>query len=109
MLAKVQGSDKPYDSETKVVFDKIMLDLNTKPDTVTTFKIAALPTLYLIEYAKVSTQAYSNFVQLRQDVRQFLRIAENVQKVDTAFYFLSTDISQKIDKSILKKDIKAKQ
>jgi len=105
MLQRVQESDKPYDDTTKATFDKIILDLNTKNDTITTFKIQNLPTYYFQQYAQNATESYKRFVDSRKEVRQFLRIAANVQKIDTAFYLLST-FSGQLDKTILKKDIK---
>lgn len=107
MLQKVQNSDKPYDSATKIVFDKILTDLNTKADSVTTFKITNMPVSYITDYAKMYGHSYEDFVRVRQEARQFLRIAGNIQKIDTAFYFLSVE-NQNLDKLSLKKDLKIK-
>lgn len=82
MLGRVQRTDKTYDYNHFLIFNKIVSDINTLPDTTTQITISNLSLDYVIEYCNSEVRNFESYIQYRDSSQGFLRVAKSVFPLD---------------------------
>ena len=107
IIANSQNSDDAMNKEDNVIVSQIIADLKAKKGIDAVFEIKDLPINYVRLFSMNKASEYDSYIDRKKEVDSYLRVAKNVQKIDTALYLINPNGSMLRNKQSLKKDIKS--